>query len=129
MATLLYNHFRRDLFANVAGGMGLSVLFRSESTEENGRPLDIPLDDAHISVVMLLVSSHIEDDPNWTNYVHKLLNDAVGAGLSSRVIPIAIDGAGLRVLGDIQALRWDTWTETGNARELRLINALTYELC
>jgi hypothetical protein len=129
LANDIYEHFRRDIFANVAGGVGLSVLYRSEPVDGNGPPLDISLKDSHVSAVFLLMSEEIQRDAGWTTYITNLLAAAAHQGLTSRVIAIAIDGSGLAILGDIQAVRWDRWAETGDARLVRLKSSLTYDLC
>jgi hypothetical protein len=126
MARRLYQHFRRDLFTNVAGGVGLSVLYRSTPTGD--RPAPVPLDDSHIAVVFVLLSKAMTMDSAWREYVRDLLADANARGLTARVIPVCMDGHGLNMIGTINAVRYDAWSELGEMREVRLISALTYEL-
>lgn len=131
LAKHLYDHYRRDLFANVAGGVGLSVLYRSAPrSSTQTAPIDVPLDDAHVSVVLLLLSEHIVQDAAWRAYVEGLLGETRRIGLTSRVIPIAVDGAGLELLAGIQAIRAFEWHEQpGETQRVRLVSAITYELC
>jgi hypothetical protein len=126
MARRLYQHFRRDLFTNVAGGVGLSVLYRSAPLVD--RPAPIPLDDSHIAVVFLLLSSAMVTDLGWREYVHALIQDVDARGLTAQVIPICMDGHGLRLVATTNAIRYDGWSERGERREVRLISVLTYEL-
>lgn len=126
MATRLYQHFRRDLFTNVAGGVGLSVLYRSAAASD--RPAPVPLDDSHIAVVFVLLSKALTTDPGWRDYVRDLLADTNERGLTARVIPVCMDGHGLNIIDTINAVRYDAWSERHETREVRLISALTYEL-
>jgi len=126
MATRLYEHFRRDLFTNVAGGVGLSVLYRSAAAGD--RPAPVPLGDSHIAVVFVLLSKAMTTDSAWRDYVRDLLADANERGLTARVIPVCMDGHGLNIIDTINAVRYDAWSERHETREVRLISALTYEL-
>ena len=126
MATRLYQHFRRDLFTNVAGGVGLSVLYRSAAASD--RPAPVPLGDSHIAVVFVLLSKAMTTDPAWRDYVRELLADTNERGLTARVIPVCMDGHGLNIIDTINAVRYDAWSERHETREVRLISALTYEL-
>ncbi len=128
LAARLYQHFRRDLFTNVAGGVGLSVLYRWANAGHGDRPSPVPIDDSHITVIFLLLSAAMTTDVSWREYVRDLLADAKARGLTARVIPICMDGHGLNLVGEIRALRYDTWAETEPLREARLIGTLTYEL-
>lgn len=126
MARRLYDHFRRDLFTNVAGGVGLSVLYRSVPT--TNRPDSIPLDDSHVTVVILILSQALVMDGAWREYVRDLLTAAATADLTVRVIPVCLDGYGINIVGSITALRYDAWAGSNEEREVRLISALTLEL-
>lgn len=126
MAKRLYQHFRRDLFTNVAGGVGLSVLYRSTPTGD--RPAPVPLDDSHITVIFVLLSKAMTIDSAWRDYLRDLLADTNARGLTARMIPICMDGHGLNVIDTINAVRYDAWPELGESREVRLVSALTYEL-
>lgn len=128
LAKRLYQHFRRDLFTNVAGGVGLSVLYRSASAAASCSPEPIPLDDSHIAVVFLLLNGAMAADPAWREYVRDLLADAKARGFTAQVVPICIDGFGLNLIGEINAVRFDTWSEPPELREVLLISRLTYDL-
>ena len=127
IAKRLYQHFRRDLFTNVAGGVGLSVLYRSAPTSD--RPLSVSFDDSHVAVVFLLLSEAMAIDSGWRGYVNDLLAGAAARGLRARVIPVCTDRYGLSMIGDINAVRYDEWSEQPEPRAVRLISTLTHELC
>lgn len=126
MARRLYQHFRRDLFTNVAGGVGLSVLYRSASNGDHPEP--IPFDDSHVAVVFLLLSAAMTTDPAWREYVRAMIEAANAIGLTARVIPICVDGRGLNLVGTDTAVRFDSWSEADDLRQVRLISTLTHEL-
>jgi hypothetical protein len=124
----LYQHFRRDLFTNVAGGVGLSVLYRSANAAEGDVPAPVSLDDSHIAVVFLLVSAAMAVEPAWRLYVRDMLGNAAARGLTARVIPVFMDGHGRDMVGDVNAIRYYEFSEPDDLQELRLISTLTHEL-
>src|SRR5208337_1896048 len=129
VAESLREHFRRRLYENVAGGAGLSVIFRSASAPGCTQPLPINLDEAETTAVVVLVESALVGDPAWVDYVHELVERTEVAGFSSRVFPVALDGAALDIKVEEQALRWDRWEGTEAERRQRLIRELAYEFC
>lgn len=130
IAESLREHFRRKLYANIAGGTGLSVIYRSATPPGSAVPLQINLDDAETSAIVVLVDSTLVKDAPWVSYVQELVGRTEAAGLGHRVFPVSINSSVLGELGvDEQALRWDRWS--GSAVELlrRLIGELAYEFC
>jgi hypothetical protein len=123
-------HFRRELYENVAGGAGVSVIFRSAPGPGLSIPLDIDLAGAATTAVAVLLEPHLASDPAWVGYLRGLVEKTEEAGLQSRVFPIAIDRAALGSIHiDEQALNWDLWTGSRDARQRQLITELTYEFC
>ena len=55
----LYDHYRRALYTNVAGGAGLPVVYRSTPAPDSVVPIDINLSDAETSAIVMLI-----DDAN-----------------------------------------------------------------
>lgn len=130
IAESLREHFRRKLYANIAGGTGLSVIYRSAAPPGSAAPLQINLDDAETTAIVVLVDPTLVADAPWVSYVQELVGRTEAAGLGHRVFPVSIDSSVLGELGvDEQALRWDRWS--GSAEELlrRLIGELAYEFC
>jgi len=129
IAEALREHFRRQVYSNVAGGTGLSVIFRSTPVSEFETPLPINLDSAQANAIVVLCEESISKHQAWIDYVKDLSEQTEKAGLSARLFPISVDPAGLSIGLEEQALRWDQWT--GNDRELtsRLISELAYEFC
>ena len=130
IAEALREHFRRKLYENVAGGTGLSVLFRSAPAPGSAVPLNIDLGEAQTTAVVVVADSALAEDELWTGYVRDLVDRTETAGLAARVFPVSIDPG---VLEDLklaeQALRWDQWHGSSTERRRRLISELTYELC
>jgi TIR domain len=130
IAEALREHFRRKLYENVAGGTGLSVLFRSTAVPRGSVPLPIDLSDAETTAIVVLADRALAADANWNGYVKELLEGTEAAGLGSRVFPVAIEASILGRLGlEEQALRWDRWTSSFEERQRQLIGELTYEFC
>jgi hypothetical protein len=124
----LRKHFRRELYENVAGGTGLSVLFRSMAPSGANAPLAIDLDEAETTAIVVLVDSHMAADEDWLRYIQALVDQTEAAGLGTRVFPIAIEQPVLQALGIAeQALRWDCWEGATEERQRKLVGELTYE--
>lgn len=130
VADVLRNHFRRSLYDNVAGGTGLSVIYRFAAVPGFSAPLQINLDEAETTAVVVLVDSGLVADSAWTKYVQELVESTETKGLGTRVFPVAIEPEALSGLGVAeQALRWDRWTGSVEERCQRLTAELTYEFC
>ncbi|MBW0238368.1 toll/interleukin-1 receptor domain-containing protein [Pseudomonas sp. D1HM] len=130
IAEILRQHFRRKLYENVAGGTGLSVIYRYVVAPESAQPLPIDLEDADTAAIIVLVDNNLVGDAAWTGYVRELCDRTEAAGLGTRVFPVEIDIGVLTHLGtDEQALLWARWEGGLVERGRRLISALTYAFC
>lgn len=130
IAKAIYNHYRRELYENVAGGTGLSVIYRSTPEPGSGLPISIDLADAETSAIILLIDEHWSSDSAWVSWGRELMERTDAAGLGARVFPVAIDGTALKLGIAEQAVRWDKWAGLKmEERELRLISELTYQFC
>lgn len=130
IAKSLYDHYRRDLYENVSGGTGLSVIYRSAPGPGSSTPIDIEFTDAETSAMVLLLDKHWVADPAWVTWARDLTNRADTAGLAVRAFPVAIDGEAIQLNIAEQAVRWDTWASMStDDRERQLIGSLTYQFC
>jgi hypothetical protein len=130
LAKALYDHYRRDLYENVAGGTGLSVLYRSTPKPGSDVPIGIDLNDAETSAIILLIDERWAGDPAWVTWGRDLMERTDAAGLGARVFPVAVDGAAVKLGMAEQAVRWDKWADLERKkRERRLIADLTYQFC
>ena len=129
VAEAVRQHFRRKLYENVAGGTGLSVIFRSVAGPGLSVPLPIDLSEAETTAVVVLAESALSRDADWVCYVKALAKQTEAVGLSARVFPVSVERAGLAIGLDEQALRWDQWDGGQTELEQRLIRELTYEFC
>lgn len=129
IAESLRQHFRRKLYENVAGGTGLSVLFRSAPAPGSTTPIPIDLDEADTTAVVVLADSTLVADNDWADYLKKLVDRTEASGLGSRVFPVAIERSALTLGIEEQALRWDRWDGSPEDKLLQLTSELTYEFC
>lgn len=130
IARCLYEHYRRDLYENVAGGTGLSVIYRSTPIPGSDIPLEIDFTETEASAIVLLLDKHWVSNPAWVEWAGDLASRAEATGLAVRVFPVAIDRDALRIGLTEQAVRWDTWTSAApDERRRRLIGSLTYQFC
>lgn len=130
IAERVREHFRRQLYANVAGGAGLSVIYRSTPPPGETTPLPIALDEADTTAVVVLADVTLAADVTWANYVQQIGAATEAVGLASRLFPVSIEAGALGSLKvDEQALRWDLWAGNDQSRCTRLLMELTYEFC
>ena len=130
IAEAIRGHFRRELYENVAGGTGLSVVFRSLPPPGGAVPLGIDLDEAHATAIVILADDVLAADPQWVAYARSLGERAEAAGLHVRTFPVSIGRAVLAPLNMTeQALRWDQWEGDLQQRTKHLLSELTYEYC
>lgn len=130
LALAMFEHYRRDLYVNVAGGAGVPVHYRSAPAPGGHLPIDVDLEAADASAVVLLVDANWAGDPAWVGWAVDLAARAEAAGLRARVFPVAIDGEATRIGLSEQAARWDLWSALpAEARRRRLISNLTYQFC
>ena len=130
LALGIFEHYRRALYTNVAGGAGVPVHYRSVPAPGRALPIDIDLDDADASAVVLLIDASWAGDPAWVAWGDKLADRAEKAGLRARVFPVTIDAAAAAIGLAAQAARWDLWPALSpDERRRRLISNLTYQFC
>ncbi|PLC49606.1 hypothetical protein CR159_11790 [Pollutimonas subterranea] len=130
IAEILRQHFRRKLYENIAGGTGLSVIYRYVVVPESTQPLPIDLADADTAAIVVLADNNLVGDTAWTAYVQELCHRTEAAGLGTRVFPVEIDTGVLARLGtNEQALLWARWEGELAERGRRLTAALTYAFC
>jgi len=128
VAKSLYDHYRRELYENVAGGTGLSVLYRCEPDPDTGAPIDIELEDGETTAIILIIDETFATDDAYMDWARALMDRTDAIGLRARVFPVAIDGAVTRLGVAQQAVRWDRWKETQEGDRLRrLTSDLTYQ--
>lgn len=128
MAKALYDHYRRDVFKNVSGGTGLSVIYRFEPIGAAAAPMPIDLEEGETAAVVVLYDAHFGADNAYRTWLEETARCADAHGLGSRVFPVAIDGTLTRQGMVEQAIRWDHWDKMEpKARTGRLISVLSYQ--
>jgi hypothetical protein len=105
IAELLRSHFHRQVYTNVAGGHGLSVLFRNAPMPKSAVPMPIDLTDAESTAVVVLSERHLVNDEAWVKYVHALAAKAEKVGFRARLFPVSITRKGLELGLEEQAIR------------------------
>lgn len=128
IAERLRAHFRRELFDSVAGGTGLSVLFRSEPAHGDKVPLPVDPAGTETTAVIVLGDEAMAGDADWAQYVATLSEQAEHEGLRMRVLPVAFAREAMSLAPE-QAIRFESFQDDRKARELRLVAELTLELC
>lgn len=131
VARALFEHYRRNLYQNVAGGSGIPVIYRFTAPPGSTVPTDIDLESAEASAVILLVDKNWMGNAEWVEYGRRLSDAADALGLRSFIFPVAIDSSGIQAgVVPEQAVRWDQWAdEAEQVKRRRLFTALSYEFC
>ncbi len=133
IADALHDHYRRNLFVNVAGGAGLSVINRSAPEPDGAVPMVIDLDDAATTAVVVLLDQNVKNDPDWVVYLQDLAQRSDAAGLQASVFPVAMDASAFDIggtIGGINFIRWTDWFgDPVEDRHHKLLFQLTYHLC
>jgi hypothetical protein len=93
LARFLYDHYRRNLYQNVAGGTGIPVIYRSEPPSGAAAPIDPDLGASETSAVVILVDKNWTDDPEWLAWARRLSDQTDKAGLKARLFPAAMDAS------------------------------------
>lgn len=128
IAKKLYDHYRRELYENVAGGAGLSVLYRCEPDPVSRAPIRIDLEEGETAATVLLFDANFAGDPAYVAWARELMDRTDAAGFQARVFPVAIDDTLTKLGIAQQAVRWDRWnTVTEEQRLRRLTSDLTYQ--
>lgn len=131
IARALFEHYRRNLYQNVAGGSGIPVMYRSAAPAGTTVPMDIDLASAETSAVILLIDKNWTESAEWVEWGKRHSDAADGLGLRAFIFPVAIDQSGIKegVVPE-QAVRWDQWAgEKEQVKRRRMFTALSYEFC
>lgn len=127
VSDLLRRHFGDDRYHNVAGGLGLSVIYRNKPAPDGLTPLPIDWEEAEATAVIALVDSALASDSAWLNYVFELSRNAQTRGFLTRLFPVIMEAEGLELQLEEQALRWDRLGKSEMEREQHFVSSLTNE--
>jgi len=125
----LFDHYRREHFGNIAGGAGLSVVYRHEPHPTTGVPLPIDLEEGETSAIVVLFDENFALSPTSTAWLQDIEQATDKPGMRSMVFPVAIDASLTRSGVNEQAVRWDLWSDVAEfAKKLqKLTTDLTYQ--
>ena len=129
LANQVFTHFRRDLYSNIGGSTGLSVLYRNVPEPGFAVPLSIPLDESETTVIIVLAESNLSSDPAWVAYVQDISRRTEEAGFASRLVVAALDRTFFNLGLSDNALRWDEWGRSILEFSIKQMAELTYQLC
>lgn len=129
LARLIYSTFARDIEHPLDSGLGIPVFFRYAATGDGtNTPLPIDLQKAERNAIIVLASSAMVTDPEWSNYVTELNGRVSAAGADHRIFPVSLSRAALNLeLGQTNAIRYHEFESDVAQTELML--RLTHELC
>lgn len=117
----LYDHFRFKRHPDVVGSSGLTVINLAP-------PEDINWSGAEVTAVVVLMDEFIRSDPEWREYIDRIMRQAASARPLVRCFPVVLqamehyDSAVVQ-----QALLWHRWPGEMEDREQRLACDLAHE--
>lgn len=126
IAKALYDHYRRDVFNNVTGGIGLSVQYRFQPGIGLHAPMHVDFDASHTTAVVILADDYWVNDPDYKAWDKSVRADAANYSFNVLIYPIAFADRAF-ILGKQQAFRWydfDTIT-----RGPALLTDLNHQMC
>ena len=128
VAERIRGHFGTHRFRNVVGGAGIDVAFQGALGSSAPIPLPVNWQAGCPIAVVAMIDGSFAEDAEWVAHLRDLARRAAPHGLGARLLPVAMEASVLDDLElDEQALRWDEWDSTNEAREQRLIRELAYE--
>lgn len=127
----LFQHYRRHLYRNVAGGSGLPVIYRSTPPADGAVPIDIELDGAEATAIIFLMDEHWTADAEWVAWAKRVSDRADETGLRALVFPVVIDESEIaKGIVPEQAVLWYKWSaDSADVKLSRLITSLSYQFC
>lgn len=130
IAKVLFDHFRRESYERIAGGTGISVVYRFAIANDAKEPLDIDFSEAETSAVVVLADENFVGDPVWMQFLHRIAEKTAQTGLATRLFPIAMAAD---VLGGLmvaeEAMFWFRWGDDLEEQTGSLIGSLTFQFC
>lgn len=133
LARLIYFTFARDIEKPLNQGLGIPVFFRAAAGSNDSRlPLDIDLEQAERSFIIMIVNGAMVTDPVWVNYAKELSERVKPANGRHRIFPISLSRAALQfdsALGQTNFIRYHEFPSNRGQNSSELMIWLTHELC
>lgn len=129
IAKHLFDHYRREHFGNIAGGAGLSVVYRYAPDPATGTPLGVDFEEAETSAVVVLFDEEFSKSAEYMGWLEAVSLSSENSGMRSLVFPVAIDASLTESGISEQAVRWDRWSEVEEPQKRlqKLTTDLTYQ--
>ena len=87
IAEELRRHFASDRYHDIAGGAGVTVLFRDVDAPDSDAPPAIDWMDGEIVAVVVLLDHASATDSRWSLYLQGIAEQADERGFTTRVFP------------------------------------------
>lgn len=124
----LFKHYRREHYGNVAGGAGLSVLYRFAPDPATEAPIAIDLDEGDTAAIVVLFDEKFAGDAAYRTWLKQVEDACDASDHRAHVFPVAMDGSLTEVGIAEQGVRWDHWITLDQPTKLqRLTSDLTYQ--
>jgi len=129
IAKHLFDHYRREHFGNIAGGAGLSVVYRYAPDPATGTPLGVDFEEAETSAVVVLFDEEFSKSAVYMGWLEAVSLSSDNSGMRAMVFPVAMDASLTESGISEQAVRWDRWSEVREPQKRlqKLTTDLTYQ--
>jgi hypothetical protein len=129
IAKHLFDHYRREHFGNIAGGAGLSVVYRYAPDPATGTPLGVDFEEAETSAVVVLFDEEFSKSAEYLGWLEAVSLSSDNSGMRLMVFPVAMDASLTESGISEQAVRWDRWSEVREPQKRlqKLTTDLTYQ--
>jgi len=129
-AEFLYSLLTRNVKHPVKRGLGIPVFFRNVVSRDTGRPLEIKLDDAQQSAVVVLVDDAlVASEDGWNTYLQDLWRQTKDGAYPHRLYPISMSANAFN-LNDIAETNFIRLHDLNqDKRHAVLAGSLMHELC
>ena len=128
MANGIRDHFGTHRFRNVAGGVGIDVVFQTTLGSSTLDSLPMTWRAGCPIAVVAMIDQSFAKDPEWVGYLRELGQRAANEAAPSHLIPVVLEPDILNGLQlNEQAICWYDWDATAESPEERLNRELAYE--
>ncbi|MBK7585825.1 MAG: hypothetical protein IPI67_37275 [Myxococcales bacterium] len=107
IAERVYSHLCRDVHAPTSRGIGAPVFFRSAAESEvSSLPMDVPIDAAHHTAVVVLVDDNMINGAGWDGFVDRIWRATEASGGVHRLFPVRLSEHAFNLSKEIQVCNY-----------------------
>jgi CRP-like cAMP-binding protein len=130
LADYIYSRLTRDVKQPISRGLGIPVFFRNTLLPEREAPLEIDLDDAQHSAVVVLVDDNMVVSESWEEYVADLWQQMQVPDCPHRLYPVSVSPQAFNLESNVPEVNFIRLHDLDELdRPTFLMSSLVHELC